>query len=118
MDFRSIRRHAVRCGLIYARVPIRDFDHNDQSAMLPEAVRMVGGKIIIIIIKLLFGGDVMCWRWRGMAWVGVERMCFGPWEWAVGGLGADGGAGDLCDGAKLGRSAGGSPRWAGAAEVE
>jgi len=32
-------------GAVYARVAVRDFDHNDQAAMLPEAVRILGGLV-------------------------------------------------------------------------
>ncbi|GAB4819916.1 hypothetical protein N2152v2_006962 [Parachlorella kessleri] len=41
IDWPALRRHAVRTGLLYTRVAVRDFDHNDQALMLPEAVRML-----------------------------------------------------------------------------
>lgn len=41
IPFPSIRAQAVRRGLRLERVPIRDFDHGDQTAMLPVAVRTV-----------------------------------------------------------------------------
>lgn len=41
VDFPQLRQQAVQLGLLYVRIPVRDFDHNDQAAMLPEAVRML-----------------------------------------------------------------------------
>lgn len=41
VDLPAVRRQAVRQGVLHCRCAVRDFDHNDQAAMLPEAVRMV-----------------------------------------------------------------------------
>ncbi|GAQ81461.1 Dual specificity protein phosphatase family protein [Klebsormidium nitens] len=35
----AIRSRAIERGVLLRRVPVRDFDHNDQALMLPEAVR-------------------------------------------------------------------------------
>jgi len=42
IDHKSIRERAIERGVILSRVAVRDFDHNDQAAMLPEAVRILG----------------------------------------------------------------------------
>ncbi|GMH34854.1 hypothetical protein BSKO_02715 [Bryopsis sp. KO-2023] len=39
IDWEAIRVRAVEKGVAMTRVPIRDFDHGDQTLMLPEAVR-------------------------------------------------------------------------------
>ncbi|KAK9843931.1 hypothetical protein WJX84_009299, partial [Apatococcus fuscideae] len=41
IDWPAIRAEAVSEGVIMTRVAVRDFDHNDQALMLPEAVRML-----------------------------------------------------------------------------
>lgn len=41
IDYGAIYERACKRGLVAARVAVRDFDHNDQAAMLPEAVRML-----------------------------------------------------------------------------
>ena len=41
IDYPSLHARACARGLVAARVAVRDFDHNDQAAMLPEAVRML-----------------------------------------------------------------------------
>ena len=51
IDWDKIRQHAVSRGVLMARVPIRDFDHNDQALMLSEAVRTLA-------VLLAFGGKV------------------------------------------------------------
>jgi atypical dual specificity phosphatase len=35
----EIRSRAIERGVLLRRVPVRDFDHNDQALMLPEAIR-------------------------------------------------------------------------------
>lgn len=39
IDWHAIRDQGVKRGIVVSRVPIRDFDHGDQTLMLPEAVR-------------------------------------------------------------------------------
>lgn len=39
IDYSALREHGLRQGIMMTRVPIRDFDHGDQTLMLPEAVR-------------------------------------------------------------------------------
>lgn len=39
IDWYAIRDRGVERGIVVSRVPIRDFDHGDQTLMLPEAVR-------------------------------------------------------------------------------
>lgn len=39
IDYAKLREHGLSRGVLMSRVPIRDFDHGDQSLMLPEAVR-------------------------------------------------------------------------------
>ncbi|CAD7701724.1 unnamed protein product [Ostreobium quekettii] len=51
IDWEDIRQHGVARGVLMARVPTRDFDHGDQSLMLPEAVRTLA-------VLLAFGGKV------------------------------------------------------------
>lgn len=39
IDYPALRSRAAARQLLAARVAVRDFDHDDQAAMLPEAVR-------------------------------------------------------------------------------
>lgn len=39
IDYAVLRDHGLTRGIMMTRVPIRDFDHGDQTLMLPEAVR-------------------------------------------------------------------------------
>lgn len=39
IDWPVLRERAVERGMLITRVAVRDFDHNDQALMLPEAVR-------------------------------------------------------------------------------
>lgn len=41
IDWPVLRERAVAQGVMMTRVSVRDFDHNDQALMLPEAVRML-----------------------------------------------------------------------------
>ena len=45
IPWQRIRRRAGEKGLVMTRVAIRDFDHDDQARMLPEAVRQLGALI-------------------------------------------------------------------------
>ena len=42
IPWESISRRAAERGLVMTRVAVRDFDHADQAAMLPQAVRQLG----------------------------------------------------------------------------
>ncbi|DBB11634.1 TPA: hypothetical protein ACH3X3_007018 [Trebouxia sp. C0006] len=41
IDWPVVRQQAIQRGVIMTRVAVRDFDHNDQALMLPEAVRLL-----------------------------------------------------------------------------
>ncbi|KAL3160573.1 hypothetical protein ABBQ32_010511 [Trebouxia sp. C0010 RCD-2024] len=41
IDWPIIRQQAIHRGVTMTRVAVRDFDHNDQALMLPEAVRLL-----------------------------------------------------------------------------
>ena len=41
IDWPVLRERAVAHGIVMTRVAVRDFDHNDQALMLPEAVKML-----------------------------------------------------------------------------
>ncbi|DBA89283.1 hypothetical protein WJX77_002609 [Trebouxia sp. C0004] len=41
IDWAVVRQQAIERGVIMTRVAVRDFDHNDQALMLPEAVRLL-----------------------------------------------------------------------------
>jgi hypothetical protein len=41
IDYAPIRQRALELGVLPVRVPVLDFSLTDQTAMLPEAVRMV-----------------------------------------------------------------------------
>jgi len=43
IDWPAIRERALERGVVMSRVAVRDFDHNDQANMLPEAVRLLAG---------------------------------------------------------------------------
>jgi len=45
IDWPSIRERAMERGVVMTRIAVRDFDHNDQANMLPEAVRTLAGQI-------------------------------------------------------------------------
>jgi len=46
IDWNAIRDRAVDRGVVMSRVAVRDFDHNDQANMLPEAVRVLAGHLM------------------------------------------------------------------------
>eukprot|EP01025_Chloroclados_australasicus_P016688 TRINITY_DN1845_c1_g1_i1.p1 TRINITY_DN1845_c1_g1~~TRINITY_DN1845_c1_g1_i1.p1 ORF type:complete len:457 (-),score=47.06 TRINITY_DN1845_c1_g1_i1:414-1712(-) len=41
IDFEELRNHGIQQQIPIVRIPMRDFDRNDQTLMLPEAVRML-----------------------------------------------------------------------------
>ena len=41
IDWGAIREHGVKQDILMVRVAVRDFDHFDQTVMLPEAVKIV-----------------------------------------------------------------------------
>lgn len=45
IDAGGVRLRAAQRGVFWTRVACRDFDKNDQAAMLPEAVRMLGSLV-------------------------------------------------------------------------
>eukprot|EP00976_Prorocentrum_cordatum_P111005 1195300-Prorocentrum_minimum.AAC.4 len=45
IDWPAIRERALERGVVMTRIAVRDFDHNDQANMLPEAVRALAGQM-------------------------------------------------------------------------
>eukprot|EP00210_Caulerpa_lentillifera_P002914 g2782.t1 len=55
IDYPKLRDHGLMRGVLMSRVPIRDFDHEDQSLMLPEAV-----KTLALLVALNYRVYVHC----------------------------------------------------------